>query len=92
MTVSADFRKQVEGFGLTTAQIWYTKPGYPWLINSNWLLWQQYDLAPKFPKLLDYLNFWQTNLDGKPVIVRVMHSHLIKATEIKTIDGEFRLN
>ena len=47
--VSDDFRKQVNGFGLTTAHILYRRPDHQWLLQSY--VWQAYDLFPKFPEL-----------------------------------------
>jgi uncharacterized protein Usg len=33
-------------------------------------IWQDYDAAPQFPKLIDFLNFWSANLDGPRVAHR----------------------
>ena len=52
---SRDFRRQLEGYGLTTANILYRRPDHPWLLQSY--LWQDYDLFPKFPTLNKFLNF-----------------------------------
>ena len=60
--VSDDFRKQVLGYGLTTAQILYRMPDHPSLLQTY--VWQNYDLFPKFPALTDFLAFWQEKLDG----------------------------
>jgi uncharacterized protein Usg len=82
--------RQLEGFSLTTAEILYRLPDYPRLLQSY--IWQDYDVAPKFPKLLDFLDFWATNLDGPLYRVRVAHRHLIAPREFRFIDGELRLN
>ena len=50
--VSEDFRKQVLGYGLTTAQILYRMPDHPSLLQTY--VWQNYDLFPKFPALQDF--------------------------------------
>ena len=55
--VSEDFRKQVLGYGLTTAQILYRMPDHPSLLQTY--VWQNYDLFPKFPALKDFLAFWR---------------------------------
>lgn len=60
--VSEDFRKQVLGYGLTTAQILYRMPDHPSLLQTY--VWQNYDLFPKFPALTDFLAFWQEKLEG----------------------------
>ena len=88
--VSEDFKRQLAGYGLTTAEILYRRPDHRWLLQSY--VWQNYDLFPNFPALKDFLAFWQTKLDGPLVSVTVAHSKLIKPAEIKAIDGVFRLH
>ena len=88
--VSEDFKRQLAGYGLTTAEILYRRPDHRWLLQSY--VWQNYDLFPNFPALKDFLAFWQTKLDGPLVSVTVAHSKLIKPAEIKAIDGMFRLH
>jgi uncharacterized protein Usg len=87
---SADFRRQLEGYGLTTAHIYYRRPDHPWLLQSY--VWQQYDLCPKFPELNRFLVFWQDKLEGALHSVMVAHSGLIKPAELRAIGGEYRLH
>lgn len=87
---SADFVKQVNGYGLTTAHIFYRRPDHPWLLQSY--VWQAYDMFPKFPELQRFLGFWQRSLDGPLHSVTVAHSRLIKPAEIQAVDGIFRLH
>jgi uncharacterized protein Usg len=87
---SEDFKKQVEGYGLTTAHILYRRPDHHWLLQSY--VWQAYDLFPKFPELQRFLQFWQDRLEGPLHSVQVAHSRLIKPAELKAIGGEFRLH
>jgi hypothetical protein len=49
--VSKDFRKQVLGYGLTTAEIVYRRPDRHWLLQTY--VWQDYDMFPNFPALKD---------------------------------------
>ena len=88
--VSEDFRKQVAGFGLTTAHILYRRPDHKWLLQSY--VWQAYDLFPKFPELMRFLTFWQEKLEGPLHSVQVAHCKLIKPAELRAINGEFRLH
>ena len=60
--VSRDFRKQVLGYGLTTAEIVYRRPDRHWLLQTY--VWQDYDMFPNFRALKDFLAFWETTLDG----------------------------
>ena len=82
--VSEDFRKQVNGFGLTTAHILYRRPDHRWLLQSY--VWQAYDLFPKFPELQSFLAFWQEKLEGPLHSVQVAHCKLIKPAELKAIE------
>jgi uncharacterized protein Usg len=88
--VSKDFREQLEGYGLTTANILYRRPDHPWLLQTY--VWQGYDLCPIFPKLNEFLNFWLEKLEGPLHSVTVAHARLIKPAEIRAVDGEFRLH
>lgn len=88
--VSEDFRKQVLGYGLTTAEILYRRPDRQWLLQSY--TWQDYDLCPTFPELFKFLAFWQTKLEGPLFAVRVAHSDLVQPAEFKAVNGLFRLN
>ena len=88
--VSDDFRKQVLGYGLTTAQILYRMPDHPSLLQTY--VWQNYDMFPKFPALKDFLAFWQEKLDGPLHSVTVAHSRLIRPAEIRQVGSEFRLH
>ena len=88
--VSEGFRKQLAGYGLTTANILYRRPDHPWLLQSY--VWQSYDLCPNFPELKRFLAFWQQSLEGMLHSVTVAHSKLVKPAEIRAVDGVFRLH
>ena len=88
--VSEGFRKQLAGYGLTTAHILYRLPDHPALLQTY--VWQEYDLFPKFPVLKKFLAFWLEKLDGPLHSVTVTHARLIKPAEIRALSGEFRLH
>lgn len=83
--VSADFVRQIEGYGLTTAKILYRFPDHPSVLQS--FVWQYYDLAPKFPGLRKFLEFWRRELEGPLHSVVVAHSGLIKPAEFRAVNG-----
>ena len=87
---SKSFQRQMEGYGLTTAQILYRRPDHPWLLQTY--VWQDYDLCPQFPELQGFLRFWQRSLEGILHSVTVAHSRLIKPAELRAIGTEFRLH
>jgi uncharacterized protein Usg len=90
MQASPEFRKQMAGYGLTTAEILYRMPDHPALLQSY--LWQDYDLFPDFPQLKTFLDFWARTLDGPLFKVTVGHCRLIKPAELRALGGDFRLN
>ena len=87
---SRDFCRMIEGYGLTTANIFYRLPDYPAIVQSY--VWQEYDLHPEFPELHKFLDFWSKSLDGKLHSVLVAHARLIRPAEISMVDAEFRLH
>jgi uncharacterized protein Usg len=88
--ISEDFRRQLQGYGLTTARILYRRPDHHWLLQSY--VWQDYDMWPEFPQLQKFLTFWQDQLEGPLHSVTVAHARLIRPAEIRPIGGEFRLH
>jgi len=90
MTASEAFRKQLDGYGLTTATILYRMPDCRSLVQE--FIWQEYDLWPKFPALSKFLAFWEERIEGPLHSVTVAHSRLIKPAEIRQIGHEFRFN
>jgi uncharacterized protein Usg len=84
------FEAQLQGFSLTTAEIYYRLPDYPALLQS--FIWQDYDCAPRFPKLIDFLDFWRNNLDGELHRIRVAHNRLIQPAEFRFLEGRFLLH
>lgn len=88
--VSKDFIRQLEGYGLTTATILYRIPDHQSVLQTY--VWQQYDLAPRFPTLRKFLEFWRRELEGPLHSVIVAHSGLIGPAEIKSINGVLTLH
>lgn len=88
--VSQDFLKQLAGYGLTTARILYRLPDHRSLLQSY--LWQDYDVAPRFPVLKGFLAFWEKELEGPLHSVTVAHNRLIRPAELKLVDGQFLLH
>jgi uncharacterized protein Usg len=66
---------QMRDYRLTTAEILYHMPDHPGLLQSY--VWQNLDLAPDYPELRKFLDFWTCRLDGKLHSVRVGSAKLI---------------
>ena len=86
---SKAFELQMLGYGLTTAEIHYHLPDHPALLQLY--VWQEYDLAPKFPTLKGFLDFWSKELEGVLHSVRIAHNRLISPREWRAVNGVFTL-
>ncbi len=80
----------MQGYGLTTAKILYHLPDHPHLLQTY--IWQDYDLAPQFPILLKFIDFWKEKLDGPLHSVAYTHRRLIAPNEWRNVKGEFTLH
>lgn len=67
--------RRLQGYRLTTAEILYHLPDHPGILQSY--VWQELDLAPRFPALQRFLDFWNREIEGKLHSVRVASSNLI---------------
>ncbi len=72
---------QLKGYRLTTAEILYRLPDHPAVLQSY--IWQNLDLAPRFPVLSRFLEFWEKNIEGRLHSVIVANARLITPTEIR---------
>ena len=86
MSASRDFELAMAGYGMTTAQIFYRFPDFPGLLQVY--VWQDYDLAPDFPKLFDFLDFWKEQLDGGLHSVIFNHDPIIAGRNWRIIGRE----
>lgn len=86
----AGFNRQLEGYGLSTIEIHYYMPDHTSLLQL--FVMQQYDLAPKFPELGKFLDFWRREIDAVLHSVRVAHKHLIGPQEWRAVDGVIAIN
>jgi uncharacterized protein Usg len=80
----------LKGYGLTTAEIFYRMPDYRNVLNT--FLWQHMDVAPDYPELFRFIEFWQVNIEGPLHSVRFTHRKLIAPGEWRQVVGEFRVH
>jgi uncharacterized protein Usg len=87
---SAAFRRQLDGYCLTTAEILYRLPDHPALLQTY--LWQDYDLAPEFPELVRFLKFWRETLEGPIHSVRVAHAKLLGPRRWRNLEASWTIH
>ncbi len=85
----ADLGIQLKDYRLTTAEILYHLPDHPALLQTY--LWQDYDIAPRFPELKKFLDFWAKRIDGKLHSVHVASKTIITPSDALFYDAEITL-
>jgi len=86
----AELALQLQQYRLTTANILYFLPDHPSLLQR--FVWQTYDKAPDFPRILKFLDFWQREIEGRIHSVEVASADLISPAEFRYADGVFTLH
>ena len=65
-------------------------PDHPALLQE--FVWQHHDIAPDFPALYDFLDFWGRELEGPLHSVRVAHKKLVGPAQRRRAEGIYRLH
>jgi len=78
------FLAQLDGYGLTTAEICYFRPDHPSLVQI--FAWQEYDAAPVFPVLFDFLAHWRRHIEAEIKSVQIAHDQLIRPATWRPAD------
>ena len=81
---------QLQGYRLTTAEILYHLPDHPGVLQS--FVWQHYDLAPRYPVLRNFLDYWTKNIEGRLHRVTVAREQLITAMGYRHVDKVWDLH
>jgi uncharacterized protein Usg len=85
-----DLEWALKGYRLTTAEILYHMPDHPTVLQS--FIWQELDIAPRYPVLTKFLRFWETSIEGKLHSVRVAARGLISPAELRHFGHELTLH
>jgi uncharacterized protein Usg len=82
--------RQLRGYRLTTAEILYHLPDHPALLQS--FLWQQLDIAPDYPVLRKFLDFWTRNIEGKLHSVKVAQVPVLSPGRMRHVQVSLSLH
>lgn len=77
--------QQLRGYRLATAEILYHMPDHPGVLQT--FIWQHYDIAPAYPELHRFLDFWSRHIDGKLHSVTVARRTIIGPSKIRCAEG-----
>jgi uncharacterized protein Usg len=86
----ANLSLQLNDYRLTTAEVLYHLPDHPSLLQS--FIWQNYDIAPRYPELRRFLDFWVRQIEGRLHSVILASRGIVSAAEIGHAGAEFRLH
>lgn len=84
-----DLEHQLKGYRLTTAEILYRLPDHPTLLQT--FIWQELDLAPRYPTLRRFLDFWDREIEAKIHSVTVASRAIVTAGELRKCDVELQV-
>lgn len=82
--------RQLQDYRLTTAEILYHLPDHPTLLQSY--IWQDLDIAPRYPVLHKFLDFWKREIEGNLHSVRVASASLIKPATFSHAEAMMQLH
>ncbi len=85
-----NFAQQLKDYRLTTAEILYRLPDHPNVLQTY--IWQDLDIAPRFPVLNKFLDFWKRELEGPVHSVRVASAKLVTPGKYGHADAVYRLH
>jgi uncharacterized protein Usg len=71
-----DFTAQLKGGRLTTAEVLYYMPDHPKLLQT--FMWQTLDIAPEYPRVHSFLDFWRREIQA------VIHSVRLSTVGVLT--------
>jgi uncharacterized protein Usg len=88
--VNGDFYQQLQGRRLTTAEITYWMPDHPGLLQE--FSWQTLDIAPSFPRIRQFLEFWRREIQAVIHTVRVCSVDGVQPARLRTAEHFGSLN
>lgn len=80
----------VNDYRLTTAEIIYHLPDHPGVLQSY--IWQDLDLAPRYPVLHRFLDFWTREIEGTLHSVRIASDRVGGRGPLRHADKVFHLH
>ena len=82
----SDMARQLNNYRLTLAEILYHMPDHPDLLQT--FVWQTLDIAPRYPALKKFLDYWENNIEGRLHSVRIAQRGVISPAEYRFADAE----
>jgi uncharacterized protein Usg len=81
---------QLRDYRLTTAEITYHLPDYPAILQK--FIWQEWDIAPKYPVLKKFLDFWEAQIEGRLHSVKIATAPLIQPAKLRLVRHQIQFH
>jgi uncharacterized protein Usg len=75
---------RLRGWRLATAEVTYYMPDHPTLLQT--FIWQTLDLAPSYPRIHKFLDFWRREIDAVIHSVQLASGETLAPARISTAD------
>jgi uncharacterized protein Usg len=82
--VSDEFSLRLQGWRLATAEVLYYMPDHPALLQT--FVWQTLDLAPAYPRIHRFLDFWRREIEAVIHSVRLASGEPLAPPRASSID------
>lgn len=79
-----DLELRLQGWRLTTTEVLYYMPDHPALLQS--FIWQTLDLAPRYPRIHKFLDFWRREIDAVIHSVRLASGETLAPPKMNHAD------
>jgi uncharacterized protein Usg len=79
---------RLQGWRMTTTEVLYYMPDHPTLLQS--FVWQTLDLAPSYPRIHKFLDFWKREIDAVIHSVTLGSGETLAPARVQTADAYLR--
>jgi uncharacterized protein Usg len=79
-----DITLRLQGWRLATAEVLYYMPDHPALLQS--FIWQTLDLAPRYPRIHRFLDFWRREVEAVIHSVRLASGETLAPPRMNRAD------
>lgn len=80
--VGNELTLRLQGWRLATAEVLYYLPDHPSLLQT--FVWQTLDLAPQYPRIHQFLDFWRREIDAVIHSVRLASGETLAPAKLNT--------
>ena len=78
-----EFALRLKGWRLATAEVLYYIPDHPALLQS--FIWQTLDLAPSYPRIHKFLDFWRAEIEAVIHSVRLATGEELAPAKVRNV-------